>query len=161
VNLPFTGQVYTIDLVPPDTSITAQPPGITNLIAASFSFIGSDTGVGVASYQCRLDGASFTNCTSPVSVTGLSDASHTFDVRAIDGAGNTDASPASVTWIVDTIPPTISLGSPSTTLTRTGIVTYPVAYADLHFNSSTLAPANITLNKTGTANGTVLVSGSG
>src|SRR5262249_9399001 len=57
--------------------------------------------------------------------------------------------------------PTISLGSPSTTLTRTGIVTYPVAYADLHFNSSTLAPANITLNKTGTANGTVLVSGSG
>ena len=161
VNLPFTGQVYTIDLVPPDTSITAQPPAITNSASASFSFTGSDVGVGVARLQCQLDGAAYTNCTSPVVFSGLSDASHTFNVRAIDGAGNTDASPASVTWVVDTTPPTISIGAPSTTLTRTGIVTYLVTYADLHFNSSTLTAGNVTLNKTGTANGTVLVSGSG
>jgi predicted outer membrane repeat protein len=161
VNLPFTGQVYTIDLVPPDTSISAQPPAITNGTSASFSFAGTDTGVGVAGFQCRLDGGTFTNCSSPVNFSGLSDASHTFDVRAIDGAGNTDASPATVTWVVDTIPPTISIGSPSTTLTRTGIVSYLVTYTDVHFNASTLTAGNVTLNKTGTANGTVLVSGSG
>jgi len=108
VNLPFTGQVYTIDLVPPDTSITAQPPGITNSTAASFSFTGSDLGVGVAGFQCRLDGGGYTNCTSPVSFTGLADGSHTFNVRAVDGVGNLDASPAAVTWTVDTIPPTIT-----------------------------------------------------
>ena len=161
VNLPFTGQVYTVDLVPPGTSITAQPPPITNSASARFSFNGSDTGVGVAGFQCRLDGAAFTNCTSPVIFSGLPDASHTFDVRATDAAGNTDASPASVTWVVDTTPPFISIGAPSTSLTRTGIVTYLVSYADLHFNSSTLTAGNVTLNKTGTANGTVLVSGSG
>ena len=33
-------------------------------------------------------------------------------------------------------------------------MTYTVTYADANFNTSTLAAANITLNKTGTANGT-------
>ena len=42
-----------------------------------------------------------------------------------------------------------------------GPITYTVTYADANFNSSTLAAANITLNKTGTANGTVGVSGTG
>ena len=36
-----------------------------------------------------------------------------------------------------------------------------MTYADANFNSSTLAAANITLNKTGTANGTLGVSGTG
>ena len=107
-NLPFTGQVYTIDLVAPDTTITAQPAALTNNAAASFSFTASDVGVGVANIQCQLDGAGYTNCTSPVNFSGLSSASHTFNVRAIDGVGNTDASPATVTWTVDTIPPTVN-----------------------------------------------------
>ena len=108
VNLPFTGQVYAIDLVPPDTSITTQPPSITNSAPASFSFTGSDTGAGVAGFQCRLDGAAYTNCTSPVNFTGLPDGPHAFNVRAVDGAGNVDASPGAVTWTVDTTPPTIT-----------------------------------------------------
>jgi hypothetical protein len=161
VNLPFTGEVYTIDRVPPDTSISASPPTITNGTSASFSFAGSDVGVGVARLQCQLDGAPFTNCTSPVSFAGLSDASHTFNVRAIDAVDNVDASPASFTWVVDTLPPSISIGAPSSTLTRTGTVSFVVTYADLHFNASTLTAGNVTLNRTGTANGTILVTGSG
>ncbi|MBE3037660.1 MAG: hypothetical protein IMZ62_02440, partial [Chloroflexi bacterium] len=57
--------------------------------------------------------------------------------------------------------PTISIGAPSATITTGGPVTYTVTYADTNFNSSALVPGNITLNKTGTANGTIDVSGSG
>ena len=133
VNVPFTGQVYTIDLVAPNTSITAQPPPLTNSSSASFSFTGSDTGVGVASFQYQLDGAAYVTGTSPVNFTGLSSASHTFNVRAVDGAGNMDASPATVTWTVDTIPPTVNC-STDITVTANGhcppVVNYIVTVSD-------------------------------
>jgi hypothetical protein len=133
VNVPFTGQVYTIDLVAPDTSITAQPPPLTNSSYASFSFTGSDTGVGVASFQFQLDGGGYSTFASPVTMSGLSSGAHTFNVRAVDSAGNTDASPATVTWTVDTIPPTVNCSS-DITVTANGYcpsnVTYTVSVSD-------------------------------
>ena len=65
------------------------------------------------------------------------------------------------TFTVDNTAPTISIGAPSASYVAGGPVTYTVTYADANFNSSTLAAANITLNKTGTANGTLAVSGTG
>ncbi|MGA2501876.1 MAG: hypothetical protein ABSH20_29390, partial [Tepidisphaeraceae bacterium] len=65
------------------------------------------------------------------------------------------------TFIVDNVAPTIAVAGPSATYAAGGPITYTVTYADAYFNSSTLAPANITLNKSGTANGTISVSGSG
>jgi hypothetical protein len=62
---------------------------------------------------------------------------------------------------VDGVAPTITVGSPSPTVTTTGPVDYTVTYADANFNASTLVAGNVTLNKTSTANGTVSVSGSG
>ena len=146
VNLPFTGQVYTIDLVAPDTSITAQPASLTNTASASFSFTGSDTGVGVASFQYQLDGGAYTTATSPVNLSGLSSAAHTFNVRAIDGAGNTDASPATVTWTVDTVPPTVNC-STNVIVTANGYcptnVSYTVSVSDnLALSLATTNPAS-------------------
>ena len=53
-------------------------------------------------YECRFDGdAEFTACTSPQTYTGLAPgAPYSFDVRAVDRAGNADPTPATWTWSV-------------------------------------------------------------
>lgn len=100
---------WVIDTVPPDTTITAHPPDPDNDPDPSFSFIGTDSLSGVAGFECQLDGGGFAACTSPHSYTGLTDGTHTFEVQAIDGAGNVDPSPASYPWVVDTVPPALTI----------------------------------------------------
>jgi parallel beta-helix repeat protein len=99
------------DLTPPDTNITAGPADAssTNVNSASFQFASSET---PSTFECKLDTGAWEICTSPRNYTGLSDGSHTFSVRAIDAANNTDLTPASRTWTVDTVAPdtTITAG---------------------------------------------------
>lgn len=57
------------------------------------------------------------------------------------------------------LPPTVSVSAPSATSARSGPVSYMVNCRDA--TSISLTPATITLNKTGTANGTISVTGSG
>ncbi|GAA5139221.1 hypothetical protein GCM10023213_19520 [Prosthecobacter algae] len=131
--LPFVGETYTIDKTAPDTSITANPALLTTSTGASFSFTGSDAGSGVASYQVKLDLGSFATGTSPTSYTSLVDGSHTFQVRAVDAAGNVDASPASYTWTVDTTPPqvlSVTRLSPSAQAVSSATVTFRVTYSE-------------------------------
>ncbi|MEX1048894.1 MAG: LamG-like jellyroll fold domain-containing protein [Akkermansiaceae bacterium] len=64
-------------------------------------------------------------------------------------------------YTMDKTPPTIAIGAPSASLTRSGPITYTITYSDSNFSSSTLANQNITLNSTGSASGTVNVTGSG
>ena len=81
---------------------------------------------------------------------------------ASDTLGNlAPAAGPSATFTVDNTAPTISIGSPSVAYATSGPVTYMVTYADENFNSSTLAAGDITLNTTGTASGTLGVTGSG
>jgi hypothetical protein len=97
---------WVIDTSEPDTTITATPPNPSASANASFSFTGNDGGgTGVVSFECQIDGGAFIACASPRTYTGLSDGSHTFQVRAVDMAGNADTSPASFTWVIDTTPP--------------------------------------------------------
>jgi len=64
--------------------------------------------------------------------------------------------------LTDTTRPTVTISAPSAAITADGSITYTVTYADENFNASTLSVADVTLNKRGTANGTVSVSaGSG
>jgi len=93
---------WTIDLSAPDTSITSTPASPTNATSASFSFTSTKPG---STFECQLDGGGFTGCTSPKLYTGLAGGSHTVDVRATDSIGNTDPTPASFTWTVDTTAP--------------------------------------------------------
>jgi Bacterial Ig-like domain/Bacterial Ig domain/Calcineurin-like phosphoesterase len=95
----------TVDNTAPDTTITAAPATLTNSASASFSFTSTEAS---STFACSLDGAAFSTCISPASYTGLGNGSHTFQVRATDGAGNTDGTPANQTWTVDTILPTVT-----------------------------------------------------
>ncbi len=101
---------WVVDNTPPDTTITANPLNPSNSANASFSFIGNDAGgSGVTGFQVQLDGGGFSSATSPQVYSGLSDGSHTFQVRAIDLIGNIDPTPSSYTWLVDTTPPNTTL----------------------------------------------------
>lgn len=102
---------FTVDTTAPVATITGSQPALTNG-SVSFAFEGSDAG-GVASFECQLDGAGFAACSSPASFTGLADGSHTFEVRAVDQAGNV-GSPVSATWNVDATGPSVTItGSPT------------------------------------------------
>jgi len=53
-----------------------------------------------ASFQCRFGSAGFAPCSGSYSVSGLGLGVHTLQVRAVDSAGNVDATPESRTWTV-------------------------------------------------------------
>ncbi|MGH2716452.1 MAG: hypothetical protein ACRDM7_21715, partial [Thermoleophilaceae bacterium] len=97
----WTVNVQTADTTPPNTTIDSGPSGTVATSSASFSFSSTETG---STFQCRLDTGAWGACTSPRAYSGLANGSHTFDVRATDGAGNVDASPATRTWTVDVQP---------------------------------------------------------
>lgn len=88
---------WTIDTLPPETSFTATPPAITADRQGSFSFTSSEAG---ALFACSLDSAPWVGCSSPISVSGVAEGSHTFAVRASDPAGNVDPTPAAYSWSV-------------------------------------------------------------
>ena len=87
------------DTTPPETTIDSGPSGTVNSSSASFAFSSDEAG---STFECKLDASTFASCTSPKAYGGLSNGSHTFEVRATDAAGNTDATPGSRTWTVDT-----------------------------------------------------------
>ena len=91
---------FVLDGTPPDTIISDQPTNPTGSTSASFSFSGSDnrTPADSLTFECDLDGGGFASCVSPQSYSGLDLGSHTFQVRAIDAAGNVDPTPVSYTW---------------------------------------------------------------
>ena len=95
-NPPVTTRSFIVDTGPPNTSITDGPSGTVNSTSAAFVYNSTESG---STFECSLDGADFGAC--PTSYTGLSQAFHTFRVRAIDAAGNTDQTPDSRTWAID------------------------------------------------------------
>ncbi|MGZ6587943.1 MAG: Ig-like domain-containing protein [Solirubrobacteraceae bacterium] len=89
------------DTTAPETTISSGPTGTTSATTASFAFTSSESG---STFECKLDTGAWATCTSPKAYSGLTTGSHTFSVRATDAASNTDASPATQTWTIQSAP---------------------------------------------------------
>jgi hypothetical protein len=101
----------TVDNVAPDTSISSAPAATTGDTSAAFTLAATET----ATFECALDGAPWTACSSSVSYAGLAYGQHTFSARATDALGNVDATPATYAWtIVDQTPPETTITSAPT-----------------------------------------------
>jgi fibronectin type 3 domain-containing protein len=105
---------WTIDTQAPDTTITGNPANPTNSTSATFTFTSTE---GSSTFQCQIDGGSYSSCTSPKTYNGLTGGagtSHIVNVYAVDAGGNSDPSPASYSWTIDTqAPDTTITGNPA------------------------------------------------
>jgi len=144
------------EIIPIDTTITSQPPLLSNSASASFAFTSN---VGGATFECELDGAGFVSCDSPKEYTGLNDGTHVFKVRAKDG-GNIDTTPAAYTWTIDATAPTVTIDQGVSQVDPT--TQLPIVF-DVVFSEPVTGFTNADVSVTGTAPGTktVVVSGSG
>lgn len=95
-------RTFMLDIAAPDTTIDSGPSGTTADNTPTFGFSSSESD---SSFECRLDAGAFAPCSSPYTTAALADGAHTFEVRAIDPAGNTDQTPATRSFAVATAPP--------------------------------------------------------
>lgn len=98
---------WTIDTTPPETVFTGQPANPATSLPYTFSFIASEPG---STFECTLDGGTYAVCTTPYSLTNLSNGIHVLQVRAKDPIGNYDITAASYTWTVAN-PSVVMIGS--------------------------------------------------
>ena len=129
VGNPSSATSYTWSLQaprPPAPSIDAKPSNPSNVKQAVFAF--SDT-VATVSFQCSLDGAAYSACTSPFTTAALADGSHTFAVEAVD-ASNRASNPTQYTWTIDTVAP------PAPTITSKPAATVASGSASFGFSDT-------------------------
>ncbi|MEM6532206.1 MAG: Ig-like domain-containing protein [Myxococcota bacterium] len=104
------------DVTPPspdDVSLSGLPPAVTSQTSVAVRVEGD----GVAAYQYTFDGGPVTgpfDVTELLTLTGLSDGSHTLEVFAIDEAGNVATTPETYTFTVNTSEPVATItGAPA------------------------------------------------
>src|SRR5664280_904134 len=116
---------WTIDTTPPSISLDSTPNALTNSTTADFTF----SSIAGIAFQCSLDSAVYSACTSPLQYTGLPEGARTFSVESIDSANNV-SSPATFPWTIDTTPPSISLDSTPNALTNSTTAVFNFSATD-------------------------------
>lgn len=99
------------DTAPPSTEIVSGPAKNSKTAAARFTYASSEPG---SRFECRVDSEPFSPC-EPTGKTypGLRNGRRVFAVRAIDRAGNADATAALHAWTVEGASPETQItGSP-------------------------------------------------
>jgi len=94
--------------VPDPPKIDSHPTNPSDSSSASFTF-SDDKKV---AFRCQLDGGDFSDCGSDVTngsidYSTLADGSHTFNVKAVNGDG--DSGLTSYPWTIDTQPPVLTI----------------------------------------------------
>ncbi|MFL6036057.1 MAG: FG-GAP-like repeat-containing protein [Gaiellaceae bacterium] len=98
--LRFTAGAAPADTTAPDTVIyDGPPPRIKRDSELRIHHYGTEAGT---RFQCSMDSGTWNDCSEHYALAGpYGEGAHTFRVRAVDGAGNVDATPASRSWTVD------------------------------------------------------------
>ena len=87
-----------LDCIAPDTTVSGRGKVRSKRKRARVTFALGATEAG-SSFECSLDGVPFVPCSSPFTTTAKRGA-HTLTVRAKDGSGNVDATPAELPFKV-------------------------------------------------------------
>jgi hypothetical protein len=119
------------DATPPETLLVSAPEALTGATEATLVFAGSDN-TAIAKFECRIHKAAFSTCTSPYELSGLGSGLHQFAVRAIDTAGNVDATAAEATWVVDSDAPQTSIDAGPALLVTSASATFAFSATDAH-----------------------------
>lgn len=112
------------DFKVPETTITGGPAGPTNDATPTFTFKSSVAG---STFRCRFDAHAFAPCSGPgaahTPASALTNGAHTFAVRAINGEA-ADGSPATRSFIVDTVKPQTTITSGPSGVTHDNTPTF-------------------------------------
>jgi hypothetical protein len=108
-----TTHTWTVDTIAPTAVLSNKPANPTNQTSTNIAVIGT----GVVAYKYRIDGGSWSaeiDSGTHITATGLignPPTSYTIDVIGKDQAGNwqSDSSPTTHTWTVDTVSPVAEL----------------------------------------------------
>lgn len=120
---------WTVNNNAPMINIVNRPPDNTMARAANFTFNGTLDGVAVTQFQCSLNGAAFTDCTSPINYNNLVDGQHSFRVAGRNYNGEY-INPTTVTWRVDNIAPNMPV------ITTNVVAVSPVGTAQFMFTAN-------------------------
>lgn len=169
----------TVDTTAPTVSISNPSSNLTRTGPVSFTVTWSDAALDSSSINLKPSQVTVNTIGSvavnSVSISGSGN-TRTVELNGISGdgtvgisisantasdsAGNpAEAAGPSATFTVDNTAPTLSIGAPSVSTTASGPVDYTITYTGA--DAITLSSEDVTLNKTGTANGTVTVTGTG
>lgn len=121
--------LYADNSQPSTPTFTSGPTGgaWTNDPTPTFAFSSSDPQSGIGGYRCQVDGGSFYNCSTPTTLTSLSDGSHQLCVQSSNNALDTSGNPAvsalgCASFGVDTSKPSAVLGPAPQYIAASGTV---------------------------------------
>lgn len=126
---------WTVDTVPPQATILSHPRPQSVGREASFTFSSSESSGG---FVCSLDSAPASSCESGITLRSLSTGPHTFDIAAVDLAGNVQTPPAAYSWTVESSPPVTTIDSKpdDPSASSTALFTYHASRPDTFFECS-------------------------
>jgi hypothetical protein len=163
---PSASYSWNIDRTAPVVQILTQPQSSTGLRSATFTFSATDpvsSGIssGVSKVEYRIDNGDFIPAVNSASRNNLSVGTHTFDLRAIDAAGN--ATVVSYSWnVIDIAPPKVASINRAATvapITNASSLAYEVTFSQ---PVTGVDAADFQVVKTGTiATSSLQVTGSG
>lgn len=112
------GEDTPADTTAPLSRFTSMPGELTSLVEVTFAFEADEP----ARFECALDEAAFADCRSPVMIGEIAEGPHSFQVRAIDLAGNVEEPAIAHAFAIDRTAPVTTLGeSPAAVSNATGV----------------------------------------